>query len=170
MEDKLLVGVFGSERTTLEAVRAIRKAGLEVADVFTPFPIHGMDEALGLPPSWLSKACFALGAGGLSFALAFQYWVSVFDWPMNIGGKPYHASPALVPVAFELTVLVAGVGTVLTFLAYRGLHPGRKPALAGRGACDDRFLVLVRAAGDPAGVREALARHGALSVETAEAR
>lgn len=168
MKPKCVVGAFDSDHKALEAVRAARVAGLEVADVYSPFPIHGMDEALGLAPSWLSKACFALGAAGLAFALAFQYWVSVFNWPMNIGGKPYHASPALIPVAFELTVLVAGVGTVLVLLAYRGLHPGRAPALAGRGASDDRFLVVLRAEGGEGPARKVLEARGALSVDVLE--
>ncbi|MBI5202089.1 MAG: DUF3341 domain-containing protein, partial [Elusimicrobia bacterium] len=85
MEHRTIVAVFETDHEILEAAREARKAGFGVSDAFTPFPVHGMDEALGLGPSWLTKACFALGAAGLTFALGFQYWVSVFDWPMNIG-------------------------------------------------------------------------------------
>lgn len=143
MTTKTLVGVFDSDRALLEAVRAARRKNLGVRDVYTPFPVHGMDEAMGLPPSRLSRACFALGAAGLICALSFQYWVSLFDWPMNIGGKPFDASPALIPIAFEITVLVAGVGTVLTLLIFRGLLPGRLPQFSKLGATDDKFLLVI---------------------------
>ncbi|MDE2237830.1 MAG: DUF3341 domain-containing protein, partial [Elusimicrobia bacterium] len=113
--------------------------------------VHGMDEALGLAPSPLPRFCLLFGAIGLTAALSFQYWVSVFDWPLNIGGKSYDASPALIPIAFELTVLIAGLGTVATFMRMRRLHPGRRPAMEGLGALDDRFLLTFREGPDGVG-------------------
>lgn len=148
MADRTFVGVFDSDHAVLAAARAARKEGRPIRDAYTPFPVHGMDEALGLPPSWLSRACFVLGAAGLTFALAFQYWVSLFDWPMNIGGKPFDASPALIPIAFEITVLVAGVGTVVTLLVFRNLLPGRPAPFAALGATDDRFLLVLDGVSD----------------------
>ena len=148
MKPKTLVGIFDSDHAVLAAAVAARRKGLSVRDAYTPFPVHGMDEALGLPPSWLSKACFALGAAGLTGALSFQYWVSLFDWPMNIGGKPFDASPALIPIAFEITVLVSGVGTVLTLLVFRRLLPGRQPQVPGLGATDDKFLLVIEGSPD----------------------
>lgn len=164
MAAKIFVGVFDSDHAVLAAARAARERGLTPRDAYTPFPVHGMDEALGLPPSWLSRACFGLGAAGLAFALSFQYWVSLFDWPMNIGGKPFDASPALIPIAFEITVLVAGVGTVLTLLVYRGLLPGKRAELAGLGATDDKFLLVVEGGTEEA-LRAFYRRHGAVRVE-----
>ncbi|MBI4061403.1 MAG: DUF3341 domain-containing protein [Elusimicrobia bacterium] len=164
MPAKTLVGVFDSDHAVLAAARAARGKGLSIRDAYTPFPVHGMDEALDLPPSWLSRACFVLGAAGLCAALSFQYWVSLFDWPMNIGGKPFDASPALIPIAFEITVLVAGVGTVLTLLAFRGLLPGKPAALAGLGATDDKFLLVVEGPSE-AELRSFHREHGAVRVE-----
>ena len=143
MPPSKLAGVFASDQALLAAARAARAKGLSIRDAYTPYPVHGLDEAMGLKPSWLGKACFALGAAGLCGALGFQYWVSLFNWPMNIGGKPFSASPALVPVAFELTVLAAGVGTAVTLLVFRGLLPGRKPLAAELGATDDKFLLVL---------------------------
>ncbi len=164
MQTKTFVGVFDSDHAVLAAARAARGKGLIIRDAYTPFAVHGMDEALGLPPSWLSRACFALGAAGLTAALSFQYWVSLFNWPMNIGGKPLDASPALVPIAFEITVLVAGVGTVLTLLAFRGLLPGKPAAFAGLGATDDKFLLVLE--GRPEDELQAFYREqGAVRVE-----
>lgn len=164
MTPKPLVGVFDSDHAVLAAAAAARRKGLSVRDAYTPFPVHGMDEALGLPPSWLSKACFALGAAGLTCALSFQYWVSLFNWPMNIGGKPFDASPALIPIAFEITVLVSGVGTVLTLLFFRGLLPGRRPRISGLGATDDKFLLVIDDAPDQE-LRAFLREQGAVGVE-----
>jgi|CXWL01.1.fsa_nt_gi hypothetical protein len=167
MATKTIVGVFDSDRAILAAARAARDKGLNIRDAYTPFPVHGMDEALALPPSWLSRACFALGASGLAFALSFQYWVSLFNWPMNIGGKPFDASPALIPIAFEITVLVAGVGTVLTLLVFRDLLPGRAAPLAGLGATDDKFLLVIDGCPE-AELRGFHQKHGAIRVDELE--
>ncbi|PIR19398.1 MAG: iron ABC transporter [Elusimicrobia bacterium CG11_big_fil_rev_8_21_14_0_20_64_6] len=163
MKTNTFVGIFNSDHAVLAAARAARKNGLAIRDAYTPFPVHGMDEALGLPPSWLSRACFALGATGLIGALSFQYWVSLFNWPMNIGGKPFDATPALIPITFEITVLVAGVGTVLTLLIFRGLIPGRRPEVQGLGSTDDKFLLVIEDAPE-AELRAFFREHGAVDV------
>ena len=167
MATKTFVGVFDSDHAVLAAAREARKMGLDVRDAHTPFPVHGMDDALGLPPSWLSRACFALGASGLTFALGFQYWVSLFNWPMNIGGKTFDASPALIPIAFEITVLVAGVGTVVTLLVFRGLLPGKPALYSGLGATDDKFLLVIDGDSGEA-LRSFYKEQGAVRVEELE--
>ena len=103
MKPKTLVGIFDSDHAVLAAAVAARRKGLSVRDAYTPFPVHGMDEALGLPPSWLSKACFALGAASLTGAVLSIG--SPLRLPMNIGGKP-STHPRLIPIAFEITVLL----------------------------------------------------------------
>ena len=164
MATKTFVGVFDSDHAVLAAALAARKKGLNIRDAYTPFPVHGMDEALILPPSWLSRACFALGASGLAFALGFQYWVSLFNWPMNIGGKPFDASPALIPIAFEITVLVAGVGTVVTLLVFRNLIPGQQAPFAALGATDDKFLLVIDGVPDQE-LKAFFQEHGAVAVK-----
>ncbi|MBI3297204.1 MAG: DUF3341 domain-containing protein [Elusimicrobia bacterium] len=167
---KLVVGRWDGPDTVLAAARAARAAGYSCRDAYTPFPVHGMDAALGLEPSWLGKACLGFALAGLTGALGFQFWVSVFDWPMNVGGKSFSASPALIPVAFELTVLCAGLGTVATFLVFRGLSPARRPELEGLGATDDRFLLaFAPEAGAEAGLKAFLLEHGARDVRELEA-
>jgi hypothetical protein len=170
---RVVVGTFDSGEGLLAAVSAARKAGLSVHDVYTPFPVHGMDEAMGLAPSKLPRFCFGFGAAGLLLTLAFQFWVSLFNWPMNIGGKSYDASPALVPIAFELTVLFAGLGTVATFLRLRRLFPGRRPFLAGSGGVDDRFVLALRldsAKWKPEVIHDFLGTQGAAGIEEVEDR
>ncbi|TBR25584.1 DUF3341 domain-containing protein [bacterium] len=167
---RLLVGGWDRPEAALGAARAARAAGFKVHDAYTPFPVHGMDEALGLGPSWLGKACLAFALLGLTGALSFEFWVSVFDWPMNVGGKPFDASPALIPVAFELTVLAAGLGTVATFLVFRGLSPVRLPEVSGQGVTDDRFVLAFALGGkDDARLKAFLGEHGARDVRELEA-
>lgn len=128
----------------MAATQAAREAGARIHDAYTPYPVHGMDEAMGLPKTVLPRLCFLFGASGLTLAIAFQCWVGLVDWPMNIGGKSHAAFPALIPIAFELTVLFAALGTVFSFLVIRKLFPGREPECPALGATDDRFLLALK--------------------------
>jgi hypothetical protein len=78
----------------------------------------------------------------------FQYWASAVDWPINVGGKPWHSWPAFLPVIFEVMVLFAGVGTVLFFIGWAGLRPGRPSEVSGLRVTDDRFALAIRASGE----------------------
>jgi hypothetical protein len=113
MNRKSLTGVFPGADNLLAACRAAREADLSIHDAYTPYAVHGLDEAMGIRPTRLGIVCFILGFLGFSIALGFQLWASAWDWPLNIGGKSFSAVPALVPVTFELTVLFAALGTVL---------------------------------------------------------
>lgn len=137
---------FDDPRRTLQAVRALRAAGFEVHDVHSPFPIHGIEEALGLPPSRLGRTALAGGILGGAAAFSLQVWTHAFDWPLVIGGKSALALPSQVPVSFELTVLFAAIATVVGLLARRRLFPRighRPPTQPGPAVTDDRFVVVV---------------------------
>jgi hypothetical protein len=168
MAAELVAGVFGTEGELVAAAEAARRAGLSVHDAYTPYPVHGLDRAMGLAPSALGAICFRFALTGLTLALGFEYWCSLYDWPMNVGGKSFSASPALLPVAFELTVLFASLGSVAAFLLLRGLRPGRAPALARLGGLDDRFVLALRAGPDAgaAALQRFLREQGAAKVET----
>lgn len=139
--------VFDEPGATLDAVHRLRADGFEVADVHSPFPLHGAEEALGLRPTRIALATLVGGLLGGVGKLLFQGWVHVIDWPMNIGGKPDTALPALVPVTFELTVLVAAFATLGALFLRRRLFPRLVPSPAPRQphprVTDDRFAVLV---------------------------
>lgn len=150
---------------TVSAVRHLRAEGYAVDDVHTPFPVHGLAEAMGIPPSRVSTATLAGASFGLLFAFALQAWTSVVDWPLNIGGKSYLALPALVPVLFELSVLCAAFATVIALVARSGLRPrANAPSSQPHGAVtDDRFVIVLREADarfDAKAFREAAARVG----------
>ncbi len=145
MSRRLLVNYFSHEKDILGATRTARKQGYEIVDVYTPYAVHGMDEAMGLKKSFLPWICFILGVLGAVAKLSFQIWTSATSWALNVGGKPFRSVPAFVPVTFEIMVLFAGVGTVLTFLFVGKLRPGKKPKIIYDGVTNDTFaLVLVQ--------------------------
>lgn len=165
MSTTRVTAVFDDDHHLLEATRACRAAGVEIVDAFTPFAVHGLDEAMGLRRSRLSVACFLFGLTGMVAALAFQVWVSTLDWPMNVGGKSFLALPALMPVTFEVTILFAALGTVLVCLIRMGLFPGKQVELPADNVTNDRFALVLRSAADRLDdLRTVLRRHHATSL------
>lgn len=163
---RVLTAVFEREEDLLGAVKASRAEGLCVADAFSPYPVHGLDEAMGLKPSRIPIVCLVAGLVGLAVGLTLQVWTSAFSWPLNVGGKPLNSMPAFVPVAFELVILFAGLASVAAFLL-RGGRSGLAPAVAERLA-DDRFALVILAEGaayDGAAIGRRLSEeHGAVEV------
>lgn len=169
MPTKLMVGLYAQEHDILEATRAVRARGIAIHDVYTPYPIHGMDDAMGIPPTRLGWVCFALGMTGVAVALFFQTWTFVSDWPMNVGGKSFWATPAILPVTFEVGVLLAALGTVLTLLIRTRLHPIKRVPLLVTEALDDRFALAVIPSERPlAEVRDVLKQHHATEIREVE--
>jgi hypothetical protein len=164
--ERLLVAYFEEEDAVLAATRSARKKGLPIADVFTPYAVHGMDEAMGLSPSRLTFVCFFAGLFGLLTAIGFQVWVSAVSWRLNVGGKPFLSIPAFIPVTFEFTVLCASLITVAALLFRTKLFPGATRTVLPR-ITDDRFALALRAGGpsfDEAAARELCTRLGAVEV------
>ena len=137
-----LVVTFSEEGALLAAVRAARAAGITIDDAYTPYAVHGLDEAMGLRRSRLTWVCFVAGLSGASMALAFQLWTSAVSWPLNVGGKPFASIPAFIPVTFELTVLCAALTSAAAFFFRSRLFPGRRAAPLPR-VTDDRFALVV---------------------------
>lgn len=111
-----LAALFDSPDDIIHAAKKVNDAGYTKYDVNTPYPIHGMDKAMKLPPSRLGYVALVFGLFGAIAALAFMAWTITIDYPLNIGGKPYFAFPAYVPIMFEVTVLLAAIATVVTML------------------------------------------------------
>lgn len=138
---EVLFGLYDDETDLLKAVKAAKDDHLDIMDVFTPFPVHGLDPLLGLSESRLHIAGFIYGAIGTLTAFLFMTWVFTRDWPIIFGGKPYFSAPAFIPITFELTVLFASVGMVVTFYIICGLGPGVvNPSLDDR-ITDDKFCI-----------------------------
>lgn len=152
----LFLGIFQDESDVLRATAATRRADLTIVDVYTPYAVHGLEKAAGIRPSRLTWVCFAFAFLGFASALWLQFWIGSIDWPLNVGGRPFNSLPAYLPVTFELTVLVGGLGVVFTMLVRAKLFPGKEPVLVDPGVTDDRFVLAIdadRADFDPVAIR-----------------
>src|SRR4051794_3124466 len=101
-----ILGIYSDEDVLVEGVAKVRQSGVKIHEVYTPFPVHGLDEALGYPASNLPMVAFICGMTGTILALTMMISMLGFDWPMDIGGKPYIALPDFIPITFEATVLL----------------------------------------------------------------
>jgi hypothetical protein len=138
-----IVGVFSDDEVVLKAVKAIRQKGIAVHEVYSPFPIHGIDDALGYKRSRLPIAAFIFGALGTILALTMQFWMMGVVWPMIIGGKNFASMPPFIPVTFELTVLLSALGMVGTFMIASDLKPYKKARIFDARVTDDRHVIAV---------------------------
>jgi len=119
MERKILhsvTGLFNTPDEIIKAAKEVNKAGYKKFDIHTPYPVHGLEKAMKLPRSPLGYFAFVLGATGAALALFFMWWTMSVAYPNNIGGKPFFSLPAFIPVTFEVTVLLASVGTVISMI------------------------------------------------------
>lgn len=138
-----IVGVFKDEDVLLDAVTRIRGKGVKIHEVFTPFPVHGLDEVLGYRRSRLPIAAFMFGLTGTGLALLMQIWMLGYDWPMIIGGKNFASLPPFIPVTFELTVLLASLGMVGTFMIVNDMKPYKWPRQFDVRSTDDKHVMAI---------------------------
>ena len=172
MQAKILVATFPHVEVLLNAVRKARREMLRVYDVFTPFPVHGLDEAMGVRYTRLPKVTLIAALTGLATAVTLQFYTNILDWPLNVGGKPDNTTLAFIPISFELTVLFGGLSTVAAFLLRTKLFPGKQPWLPSPGITDDVFTLVLRKPAEDEMQRRALALCqdcGATSVTESEA-
>src|SRR5215471_11675886 len=148
MSSKFMVGTFLDSDSLVKAVLAVRAHDLRIYDVYTPYPVHDLEQAMGLRKTRLPWVTAVTGVLGLSFAIAFQFYTTVLDWPLNVGGKPDNSSLAFVPICFELTVLIGGLSTVAALLFRSRLFPGKKERLPARGVTNDTFALVLRHRGE----------------------
>jgi hypothetical protein len=152
MGRRLILASFANEEDLIAAVRAVQDHRWDIADVYAPYAVHGLEEVLGWRRSRLPVACFLGGVTGVGFALWLQFWTTAWNWPLNVGGRPWNSLPAFVPVAFECMVLLAGFSLVFAWLFRCGLYPGKQAQLTLPGSTDDRFVLALHEprAGDSA--------------------
>lgn len=164
----LVRAMYHDDDVLISAVKQIRAAGFKISEVYTPFPVHGLDKAMGLKESRIAVAAFMYGLFGLAVAVTLTWYMMISDWPQNIGGKPNidwaMNMPAFVPILFEMTVFFAAHLMVWTFLVINGLYPGADAKNPDPRTTDDYFMVELPAA---EGLIETLQKSGA--VEIAEA-
>lgn len=143
-----VIAEFESPHDLLEAARKVREAGFSKFDTYSPFPVHGMDAAMGMSDSKLGWIVLLCGLTGGSGALLMQWWMAAYDYKIVIGGKPFFSYQAFVPVTFELTVLLSAFGAVFGMLALNNLPLLSHPIFSYprfRKASDDGFFLAIEA-------------------------
>jgi Alternative complex III, ActD subunit len=143
-----LMAEFDSPSDLLDAAQRAHAEGYRRLDAYSPFPVHGLAEAIGFRRTLVPQLVFIGAAVGGIGGYSLQYWISVIDYPLNVGGRPLHSWPAFIPVTFELTILVAALAAVLGMLALNGLPRPYHPVFnvpAFERATRDRFFLCIEA-------------------------
>ena len=148
MSDKKVINaLYGDDEIILNACKKLRTAGVRIKEVFSPFPIHGIDAALSVPRTRIAITSFLYGLTGTCLATLMMWYMMVYDWPTDVGGKPqwnyYFNVPAFIPITFEATVLCAAHGMAITFLLRSWILPGVSPKNPDPRTTDDKFLMQV---------------------------
>lgn len=138
---EIIFGLYNDEEDLIKAIKSAKAEHLDIYDVFTPFPVHGLDPVLELEESRLHQAGFIYGALGTMTAFLGMTWIFTKDWPNVFGGKPYWSVPAFIPITFELTVLFAAIGMTVTFYIVNGLGPGVVNKHLDDRITDDKFCL-----------------------------
>lgn len=167
-----LLAEYDTPERLLYGCERVREAGLTRWDAHSPFPIHGMEKAMGLPASPVPWFVLVLGLAGAAAGMLLQWWVSTQAYPLVVSGKPFFSWPAFVPIMFECGVLGGALGAVLGFLHLARLPRHHHPLFSTtrfESATDDRFFLSIEA-GDPSfdeqETRQLLEGTGASAVET----
>jgi hypothetical protein len=137
-----VAGIWLDDHACVEAAAKVRAAGFKKFDAITPFPVHGMEEAVGIKRSWIPYVTFGAGTLGLTCGVALQYWTSAVSWPLNVGGKPFFSGPAFAPVMFELTVLFAALFSVGALFAACRL-PKVDPPVIDPDLTSHKFAIFI---------------------------
>ncbi len=116
-----LVAEFDSPEAIMDAAEAARLAGYKKMDAYTPFPVHGLSEAIGFSDKKVPWTVFVCGLFGCFLGYSMEWYTSTIDYPLNVGGRPFNSLPAFIPVAYESTILCASFGAFLGMLLYNGL-------------------------------------------------
>jgi len=172
MSHKVIHALYNDDDVLMDAVKQTRKAHHHIEEVYTPFPVHGLDKAMGLAPTRIAIAAFIYGCTGLSFAIWLLNNIMIQDWPQDIGGKPSFSylqnMPAFVPVMFEETVFFAAHLMVITFYMRSKLWPFKQAENPDVRTTDDHFLMEVAVNNNESELTSFLQGTGAVEVKVVE--
>ena len=157
MAEKFIHAVYDDDDKLIDAIKNLNENKIMIEEVFTPFPVHGLDHLLDLKPTRLAIAAFIYGCIGLTFGLLMINYIMIVDWPQNIGGKPSFSLlenlPAFVPVIFELTVFFAAHLMVITFYLRSRLWPFKEAENPIPETTDDKFLIQIPVFGNESKIK-----------------
>jgi hypothetical protein len=147
MSKAVIHAIFDDEEPLMASAKSLRSEGIHIKDVFTPFPVHGLDTAIGVPRTRIAITAFIYGLTGASLATLMMWYMMISDWPTDVGGKPsfayYMNMPAFIPITFESTVLCAAHGMVITYYLRCWMLPGVKAKNPDPRTTDDKFLMVI---------------------------
>ena len=169
---RFIHGIYDDDDVLLNAIKNIRAEKYDIEEVYTPFPVHGLDKALGIEETRIAIMAFIYGCIGLIVAFLMMDFIMIKDWPQNIGGKPSFSflenMPSFVPVMFEMTVFFAAHLMVITFYLRSRLWPFKKAENPMPETTDDKFLMQVALSGDEKKLISLLKNSGAIDVSIHE--
>jgi hypothetical protein len=172
MSNRVIHVLYNDDDVLMDAVKQTRKAHHHIEEIFTPFPVHGLDKAMGLEPTRLAMAAFIYGLVGLGVATAMMNFIMIEDWPQDIGGKPSFSyienMPAFVPIMFELTIFFAAHLMVITFYMRSKLWPFKQAENPDVRTTDDHFLMEVSIHGNEEEMVDFFKTTGAVEVKIIE--
>ena len=165
---KVIHAIYTDDDVLMAAVKKVKAAKHHIEEIYTPFPVHGLDKAMGLAPTRIAITSFIYGCIGLAVALLMMNYIMIEDWPQDIGGKPsfsYIANmPALVPIMFELTVFFAAHLMVITFYLRSKMWPFKKAENPDPRTTDDHFLMEIALHGNEKELESLLSETGAVEL------
>ena len=168
MSNKVIHALYDDDDVLLKAVKSIKEEKHHIEEVYTPFPVHGLDKVLGLDETRIAIMSFIYGCIGFLVAVLMINYIMIVDWPQNIGGKPsfffLFNMPALVPVMFELTVFFAAHLMVITFYLRSKLWPFKEAENPNPLTTDDKFLVEVAVGKNEKQLTALLKKTGAIDI------
>lgn len=142
MSKKYLVGVFDDEHTLVEAFEKVLEKGVNIDEVYTPYPIHEVLHGMK-KKTRITHAAFFYGLFAAVGLLGFMYYAAVIDWPLNFGGKPFNTFPSFIVVSIVATILSITLLTLFTFSARAKVFPGKKADIVDIRATDDKFVIVI---------------------------
>ncbi|WP_242156942.1 DUF3341 domain-containing protein [Aestuariivivens sediminis] len=165
---KVIHAIYTDDDILMSAVKKVKAERHHIEEIYTPFPVHGLDKAMGLAPTRIAITSFMYGLVGLTVAIVMMNFIMIEDWPQNIGGKPSFSylenMPAFVPIMFELTVFFAAHLMVITFYLRSKMWPFKKAENPDPRTTDDHFLMEVAVHGNEIELAGLLKETGAVEV------
>ncbi|WP_397364721.1 DUF3341 domain-containing protein [Olleya sp. R77988] len=169
---KVIHAIYTDDDVLMNAVKKVKAAKLHIEEVYTPFPVHGLDKAMGLAPTRLAICAFIYGCIGLTVATLMMNFIMIEDWPQDIGGKPSFSYlenlPAFVPIMFELTVFFAAHLMVITFYLRSRMWPFKEAENPDPRTTDDHFLMEIPVSGNEQELHNLLADTGAVEINVVD--
>jgi len=169
---KVIHAFYNDDEVLMDAVKAVKAEHLHIEEVFCPFPVHGLDKAMGLAPTRLAITAFFYGITGLSFAIWMTNYMMIQDWPQDIGGKPNFSwwvnMPAFVPIMFELTVFFAAHLMVITFYMRSRIWPFKEAENPDPRTTDDHFLMEIPVNNNESKIIDLLTNTGAVEINVVD--